>query len=82
MVANRETGVIGLKAEVERLRSGRPRDQGTVKLDPSSAYEALTRQMVEGVREELREIRGRINGLLFLMIGALGVEAILRIAWG
>jgi hypothetical protein len=71
-----------MKAEVERLRSGRSREQGTVNLDPSSAYEALTRQMVEGVREELREIRGRINGLLFLMIGALGVEAILRIAWG
>jgi hypothetical protein len=71
-----------MKAEVERLRSGRSREQGTVNLDPSSTYEALTRQMVEGVREELREIRGRINGLLFLMIGALGVEAILRIAWG
>jgi hypothetical protein len=38
--------------------------------------------MVESLRDELREIRSRINGLLFLMIGALGAEAVLRIAWG
>jgi len=80
MTARRDPPVAGLKAEVERLRRGR--EQPAVKLDPGTAYEAVTRQMVEGVREELREIRGRINGLLFLMIGAVGVEAVLRLAWG
>ncbi len=76
----RDHHMEGLKAEVSRLRRGR--EGPTVNLDPGTAYEAVTRQMVEGVREELREIRGRINGLLFLMIGALGAEAVLRIAWG
>ena len=79
MNARRDPPVVGLKAEVERLRR---REQPGVTLDPASAYEAGTRQMVEGVRDELREIRGRINGLLFLMVGALGAEAILRLAWG
>lgn len=80
MNSRRDPPVIGLKAEVERLRRGK--EPATVNLDPGTAYEAVTRQMVEGVREELREIRGRINGLLFLMIGAVSAEAILRIAWG
>ncbi|MCC6703250.1 MAG: hypothetical protein IT334_00150 [Thermomicrobiales bacterium] len=80
MTLRRDPPVVGLKAEVERLRRGQ--ETPAVKLDPASAYEAVTRQMVEGMRDELREIRGRINGLLFLMIGALGIEAILRIAWG
>ena len=73
-------GIDGLKHEVGRLRQTREREP--VRMEPGSAYEAVTRQMVEGLRDELREIRGRINGLLFLMIGALGTEAILRIAWG
>jgi hypothetical protein len=72
--------IAGLKAEVDRLRRGR--EPETVNLEPGTAYEALTRQMVESLRDELREIRSRINGLLFLMIGALGAEAVLRIAWG
>jgi hypothetical protein len=80
MTARQGDAVEGLKGEVGRIRQRRERD--AVRMDPGSAYEAVTRQMVEGVREELREIRGRINGLLFLMIGALGIEAILRIAWG
>ena len=72
--------IDGLKREVGRIRQAREREP--VRMDPGSAYEAVTRQMVEGLRDELREIRGRINGLLFLMSGALGIEAILRIAWG
>jgi len=69
-----------LKGEVTRLRRGQ--SQSSVNLEPGTAYEAVTRQMVEGLRDELREIRGRINGLLFVMIGAVGVEAVMRIAWG
>ena len=80
MNTRRDPPVVGLKSEIERLRRGK--ESSPVNLDPGTAYEAVTRQMVEGVREELREIRGRINGLLFLMIGAVGAEAILRIAWG
>jgi len=78
MAVRRDTPVGGLKAEINRLRHGRERE--TVNLEPGTAYEALTRQMVEGLRDELREIRGRINGLLFLIVGALGTEAVIRLA--
>ena len=76
MTTLRGSPVEELKAEVERLR--RPRFG--VDLEPASAYEAVTRQMVEGLRDELREIRSRINGLLFIMVGTVVTEVTLRLA--
>lgn len=48
-------------------------------LDPHSAYELLTRQMVQALTEELREIRLRVNGLIFVTLGAVLTEVLLRI---
>lgn len=54
----------------------------TVSLEPASAYEAVTRQMVVGVSEELREIKTRLNGLLFMVAGSLLLDVALRLASG
>jgi hypothetical protein len=35
--------------------------------------------MVEGLRDELREIKERLNGLLFLVAGAMLVDLALRL---
>lgn len=68
----------------ERLRAGRERDPGprpeAVNLDPATMYEVLTRQMVSDLTEELREIRLRVNGLLFLTTGAVIADIVLRLA--
>ncbi len=48
-------------------------------LDPRSAYELLTRQMVASLQEELREIRQRVNGLLFVTITAVIADVVLRL---
>lgn len=48
-------------------------------LDPRSAYELLTRQMVAELGRELREIRMRVNGLIFATLGAVLADAILRL---
>lgn len=61
----------------ERLRAGRAADR--LDLDPRSAYELLTRQMVSDLTDELREIRLRVNGLLFVTVGAVLVDAVLRL---
>lgn len=74
MTMQRGSPVNELKAEVERWRR-----KAGVPLEPATAYEAVTRQMVEGLREELREIRSRINGLLFIMVGTVVTEVALRI---
>jgi len=37
---------------------------------------------VESLQEELREVRGRINGLLFLLVGMMIGEVLLRLIGG
>jgi hypothetical protein len=54
----------------------------TISLEPASAYEAVTRQMVLGLEEELREIKTRLNGLLFMVAGSLLLDVALRLAGG
>ena len=51
-----------------------------VDLAPASAYEALTRQLVEGVTEDLDAMKGRLDGLLFMVAGAIVLDAALRLA--
>ena len=54
--------------------------RATISLEPVSAYEAVTRQMVVGLDEELREIKSRLNGLLFMVAGSLLLDVALRLA--
>jgi hypothetical protein len=51
----------------------------TISLEPASAYEAVTRQMVIGLETELREIKSRLNGLLFMVAGSVLLEAVTRV---
>lgn len=51
----------------------------TLDLGPTSTYEVLTRQMVERMADDLDEIKGRLNGLLFLVAGAVIVDMIARV---
>ena len=44
-----------------------------------SVFEAITRQMVETVAAELREIRRRVDGLLWMLAGAIVVDMVLRL---
>lgn len=48
-------------------------------VQPCCAYELVTRQMLEDMRTELAELKARLNGLLFMVAGALLVEVILRL---
>ena len=71
----------GVCAEPRQVDRGRaPTAAGErVALGPGTVYEAVTRQMVEGLTAELREIKGRLNGLLFLVAGAMVVDVVLRL---
>lgn len=48
-------------------------------LGPASAYEAVTRQMVEAMGKDLDEIKGRLNGVLFMVAGAIVIDVALRL---
>lgn len=53
-----------------------------VSLEPASAYEAVTRQMVLALDEDLKEIKSRLNSLLFMVAGSLLLDLALRLATG
>ena len=49
-----------------------------IDLGPGSAYEAVTRTMVEDLAEDVKEIRGRIDAIFWLIAGSVVVEVALR----
>lgn len=53
---------------------------GVLAAGPATAYEAVTRQMVVGLEADLKEIKGRLDGLLLLVAGAIVVDLVLRLA--
>lgn len=50
----------------------------TVDLEPKSTYEVITREKVEHIDDELKEIRYRINGIFYLVIGSVLLDVIPR----
>jgi len=49
-----------------------------VDLRPASAYEAVTRQKVESLAEDLKEIKSRLNTLFYTVIGAILIDLLTR----
>lgn len=55
-----------------------PDDYEPLDLRPATAFELITRQMVESLTEDLREIKSRLNSLIFMTIGAILLEIVSR----
>jgi hypothetical protein len=68
-------GQSGSRKEAARVKAKE------VELDekPRSVYELMTRTMLEELREDMSEVKGRVNTLLWLVIGALLVELLMRV---
>lgn len=64
---------------VRRRPEPRAGPRRLIDLEPTSAYELVTRQMVEALSDDLREIKGRLNGLLGMVAGAMVIELALRL---
>ena len=50
-----------------------------VDLAPASTYEVVTRQMVERLTDDLAEIKSRLDGLLFMVAGAIVLDLVIRL---
>lgn len=50
-----------------------------IDLEPKSTYEVITREKVEHFADELKEIRNRVNGIFYLVIGSLVMDVLLRL---
>ncbi|HUP27409.1 MAG TPA: hypothetical protein VM409_03165 [Chloroflexia bacterium] len=46
---------------------------------PKSVYELMTRRMLEEMREDISEVKARVNALLWLMAGAILMEFVMRV---
>ncbi len=75
----RRIPVVGAGQVVEGAVAGRAREGSVMDLGTPTVYEAVTRRMVESVAEELKEIKSRLNGLLFMVAGAILVDTVLRL---
>jgi hypothetical protein len=46
---------------------------------PKSVYEMMTRQMLLELKDSVGEVKGRVNTLLWLVIGAILLELVMRL---
>ena len=67
-----------LKDAIRRLRRPRPPE---VDLSPASTFDALLDQRLDHLERQVEELKTRINGLVFLVIGAIVAQVVLSI-WG
>jgi hypothetical protein len=71
----------GPRADLPGREIGSARE-GAVDDRPRSAYEMVTRQMLLELKENVAEVKGRVNTLLWVVIGAIVVELLMRFIRG
>lgn len=70
-----------LRQQLRRWRTGDDKGEGpAVDLTPASAYEVVTRQMVQQLAEDVREIKDRLNSLLWMLAAAIILDIVVRLA--
>ena len=71
-----------LRRAIDGLRASGHDGVGLESLDlnPKSAHEAITRQMVTDLAADLGEIKERVNAVLWLVAGAVLVDVAMRVA--
>jgi hypothetical protein len=52
---------------------------GPVDDRPRSVYEIVTRQMLAELKDDVSEVKGRVNTLLWLVAGAVVLELVVRL---
>lgn len=61
-----------------RWRARRP-GPAQLSLSPGCAYGVRYAQAMEDLQKDVTELKGRLNGLLFLLAGAVALEVVIRI---
>lgn len=82
MEARDRKGAEELAAAIRRLAARwrrRPGTQPGVDVSPACAFGAVVGQRLAELERNIAEVKGRLNGLIFLVIGAVVIEMILRL---
>ncbi|HEX9990035.1 MAG TPA: hypothetical protein VGE45_16375 [Chloroflexia bacterium] len=54
-------------------------DEVAIDDKPKSVYEMMTRQMLLELKDSVGEVKGRVNTLLWLVIGAILLELVMKL---
>ena len=68
-----------LERLLARLLRRRPMAQPRIETTPACPFGAVLGERVRSLDRALGELRGRVNGLLFVVVGAVVVEIVLRL---
>ena len=68
-----------LERTLARFRTPAPDNAHTVRLSPE-AFRAVVDERLRSLEHQLNEVKGRVNGLIFLLAGAVATQLILRLA--
>ena len=52
---------------------------GAIDEKPRTAHELVTRRMVDELRDDLAELKSRVNGLIWAVVGAGVLQIVLRL---
>jgi hypothetical protein len=64
----------------EMITARRRRQRASARHGPApTVFEAVTRQMVEALTAEVRDVKSRVNQLLSVIIGAILLEVLSRL---
>lgn len=75
-----EDAAPGLKEALARFRGARrPEARRGQDLEPCCPFDALLGQRLDALEGEVKEVRGRVSGLLFLLAGAVLTQVLLRL---
>ena len=69
-----------IKALAERARKGRESSQPSgIDVSPGCAFGAVVGERLRAMEQNLGELKTRLNGLIFVVMGAVVVDIILRL---
>jgi hypothetical protein len=87
---SRDPTTDAFRAQIERFRrpdrdkrkGPDPEQDAEPLLTPANAYEMVTRQMVESIAEDVRDIKSKITNLIFVLAGAVVLDIVSRALGG
>lgn len=70
-----------LERALARFRRERPPERGDdISRVSAAEFRAATEQRLRSLEREMAEVKGRINGLIFVVAGAVITQVVLRLA--
>ena len=78
-VEHRDLAGEALRRFIRRWREGQRRAQEPLETMTPQAFRAVVAERLRALERDLAEVRARVNGLLFVVAGAVATQVILRL---